>query len=303
MIRNYQASRQWQRIQKNWITEEVADDLTTFKSDRRNYKISLWNPEVNGGRYLKALIYHLGMGLNEQDWARVRRIQNREVGNPVTVCCNGEKICLDYLQATLELGFIEQEINLAGASIVEIGAGYGRTCHAILSNYDISTYTIVDLKNTMQLSRKYLQEVLDDTQFTKINFVESAEADDIQDSVYFDLCININSLAEMSPATVCDYLELIDRKCASFYVKNPVGKYLDKSITGYSESDMPVQIAMESGPLRQVLDIHDSLAVETAASDFITAYRPGEDWTCVADGWSLPWSYFWQAIYKNGRSH
>lgn len=299
MVRNFQASQQWERIQKYWITENAADDLTNFKSDQRNHKIALWDPRDNGIRYLKTLVYNLALGLDKEDWVRLKEVKNRNIGNPLTVRCHGETVCLDYLQAVLELGFIDQEVDLQGASVMEIGAGYGRTCHTILSNHDITGYTIVDLDNTMRLSRKYLSEVLDGKQFAKITFIEAGNADSALESMWFDLCINIHSMAEMTPETVQDYLGLIGRTCASFYVKNPVGKHTDKSMDGHPEGTEAIQMAMETGPLRQVLDIHDTVAVNAAVPDFIAAYRPGENWTCAANGRAIPWSYFWQAIYKN----
>lgn len=299
MARNLQASPQWERITKYWVTEDAAVNLANFKSDQRNYNLSLWNPEANGVRYLKTLIYNFGMELGPDEWARLRRIRNRETGAPVTVRCKGEPLCMDYLMAVLELGFIERELTLPGARVLEIGGGYGRTCHAMLSNHELSEYCIVDLRNTLQLSRRYLGEVLTDAQFGKVRFVEVDDIDAVLDSAEFDLCINIHSFTEMIPATVRAYLDLIDRKCRAFYVKNPVGKFLDKSLDGHFKGDEAVRLALETGPLRKVLDVFDSEAVDAAVPDFITAYRPGDGWTCVANGRAIPWSYFWQAVYRN----
>jgi putative sugar O-methyltransferase len=302
MDHKFQASRQWEQIQRQWITEAAGVDLVDFKSDQRNFKIALWDPATNGVRYLKALIYHLGMELSPQEWARIKRTANREIGNPIMVWCEGEPLCMDYLQASLELGFIEREIDLSGASILEIGAGYGRTCHMIMSNHDVSRYCIVDLKNTLQLSRAYLRQVLDATRFEMIDFIEVDELDALK-SERFDLCINIHSMTEMRPETVRAYLHLIDETCSAFYVKNPVGKYIDKTMDGYRAGGEAVQMALENGPLRQLVDIHDSQAVRAAVPGFIDGYRPGDHWSCASDGRALPWSYLWQAIYKkSGRS-
>ncbi|OEV02640.1 putative sugar O-methyltransferase [Streptomyces oceani] len=298
MTGRFQVSRQWERIGEFWVTEEASADLTDFKSDRRNYKISLWDPNTNGVRYLKALLYDRATRLGPEEWEKVRRIRNREVGNPNTVRVDGQSVCMDYLQAVLELGFIEKEVDLTGGNVVEIGAGYGRTCHAMLSNHDLSSYWIVDLRNTLLLSRRYLREVLDDGQFAKVRFVENDSIDTALGSERFDLAVNVHSFTEMTPATVQDYLDLIDSRCAAFFVKNPVGKHMDKTMDGHPEGEEAVRMALETGPLRQVLDIHDSEAVRAAVPEFVSAYRPGDDWTCVADGQGVPWSYFWQALYK-----
>lgn len=298
MTETFQPSRMWERISELWVTEDAAVDLSSFKVDHRNYNLALWDPRANGVRYLKAMLYHVATELTVDDWARIKKIRNREVGSPTTVRVNGESVCMDYLQASLELGFIEHQVDLRGARVLEIGAGYGRTCHTILSNHDLAGYTIIDLKNTLRLSRRYLREVLDDEQFAKVSFVEVDDIESAMASREFELAINIHSLTEMPPQTVRAYLDLIDAKCKAFYVKNPVGKFFDKSLDGHSKGDEAVKSALEAGPLRDVLDIYDNQAVEEKVADFVAAYLPGEGWRCAADGRAVPWSYFWQAIFK-----
>jgi putative sugar O-methyltransferase len=302
MVRSLQASPQWDRISKYWVTEDAAIDLTNFRSDQRNYNISLWNPEANGVRYLKTLVYGLATQLAEEDWARLRNIANRTVGEPLTVRYGGEDLCLDYAQAVLELGFIERAVELSGARVLEIGAGYGRTCHAMLSNHDLAEYCIIDLPNTLKLSHRYLREVLDDARFAKMRFVEVDDIDDVLGAAHFDLCVNIHSFTEMTPDTVRGYLDLIDEKCDAFYAKNPLGKFLDKKLDGHFKGDEAVRMALRTGPLRKVIDIFDSEALEAAVPDFIEAYRPAADWCSVADARAIPWSYFWQAVFaKDGK--
>ncbi|MFH9070592.1 putative sugar O-methyltransferase [Streptomyces alboflavus] len=297
MAGTFRASRQWERISENWVTEDGADNLTDFKSDSRNYHLALWDPRRNGIRYLRALVYELATRLGPEDWQKIRNTKNREVGNPVEVRLDGTSVCLDYLQAALELGFIEKELDLRGGRVLEIGAGYGRLAHAMLSNYDLDSYCVIDLKNTLSLSRSYLREVLSEKQFAKMRFVQVDDVTASLDTAQFDLCVNIHSMTEMIPETVEEYLRLIDRTCTAFFVKNPVGKYIDPSLDGYYKGDEAVQEALASGPLRQQLDIHDSEAVQAAAPDFLDAYRPGTAWSPAAHGRGVPWSYFWQALY------
>ncbi|QXJ26144.1 putative sugar O-methyltransferase [Actinomadura graeca] len=302
MVRNLQASPQWEHIQESWVTEDAAADLTSFKSDDRNFNISLWNPHANGPRYFKTLVHELATRLEPADWARLRKVENRDVGEPLSVRLDGESVCLDYLQAVLELGFIERQVDLGGARVMEIGAGYGRTCHTVLANHDVAEYWIVDLTNTLRLSTAYLREVLDPERYARVRFVDVEDIDEVVRAPRFDLCVNIHSFTEMTPETVREYLDLIDEKCAAFYVKNPVGKFLDKRLDGHFKGDEAVQMALRTGPLRKVLDIFDTEAVEAAVPDFVGAYRPGDDWVCAADARGVPWSYFWQALYKNGRT-
>ncbi|MFF4273393.1 hypothetical protein [Streptomyces sp. NPDC001536] len=121
------------------------------------------------------------MESSAEDLERIKRTPNRDIGNPITERCQGEALCMDYLQATFELGFIERAIDL-------------------------------------------------------------------------------------SP--------LLD---------------------GYLQGQAAVQMALENGPFRQLLDIQDSAAVQTAVPAFISGYRPGDAWDCVGDSRALPWSYLWKA--------
>lgn len=290
----------WAHINQTQITKESTVDLTNFKSGTVNFKLALWNPHVNGVRYLKALIYNLCADLSSENWARLSHIQNREVGNPITVNYAGESVCMDYLQAVLELEFIATNMKLDGLRILEIGAGYGRTCHAILSNHNVEAYTIFDLENCLELSKKYLALVLDKEQFAKVHFVST---DDIahylsESNMHFDLCINIDSFAEMDAETVKHYLTIIDDHCDHLYVKNPVGKYLDKSLDDHSQGQDVVNLALGTGILRDVIDIHDSEEVKVQSRKFVSVYQPAENWKCLADDWAKPWSYYWQALYQ-----
>lgn len=294
----YGASQLWTYNNNVNITLDAVRDLDNFKSSRVNFKLALWNPRTNGVRYLKALTYTLARRLEAENWQRLHNIANRDVGNPFSVRYNGEMVCLDYLQAVYELQFISRTLDLDRRSVLEIGAGYGRTCHAILSNHDVASYHIVDLDNCLALSSAYLAKVLTPEQFGKVSFVSFSDVDDLAADRHFDLCLNIDSFAEMEPQTVRDYLRVIDRHCDHLYVNNPVGKYLDKTLDDHSQGDDMVAMALRTGLLRDVIDIHDDRAVASEVPKYLDAYRPGPAWRCVAEGPAAAWSYYWQALYR-----
>jgi putative sugar O-methyltransferase len=301
MSGDYGPSSLWIYNNATRVTQRASKDLAGFKSSAINYKLALWDPAVNGVRYLKSLIYNLAALLTEEDWMALRRTQHRDVGEPITVRYHGETICMDYLQAVLELKFISGQIDLDGLSILEIGAGYGRTAHTLMSNHNVSMYYIIDLENGLQLAVRYLETVLDDEQFEKIRFVPAAEVGDLPRPMRVDLCINIDSFAEMDPTVVRSYLAIVADSCHYFYTKNPVGKYLDMSLDGHSQGDDAVAFALQAGLLRDIIDIHDSDAVEGQVDKFIDAYRPDGDWKCVAHSNAIPWSFYWQALYYNSK--
>ena len=295
--KNFGPSEFWKYNIRHNLSKELAQDLSNFKSNEINSKIALWNPRKNGVRYIKALLYNLCATVTPENWRRISRIQQRNIGNPFTVRYHGEDICLDYLQAVFELEFMDEYTHLDDSTFLEIGAGYGRTCHAILSNHKIISYHIVDLEPCLFLAKKYLKEVLDEVDFSKVHFL-TPEDFHVLDDIHFDLSINIDSFAEMDADVVIRYLKYINTHCDSFYTKNPVGKYREKSLDDHFQGSEVVSLALSTGLLCDVIDIHDEQAIEQQVPKFIKAYRPGIDWECIADSWALPWSFYWQAMYK-----
>ena len=290
-------SRMWELINQTHITKERIADLTHFKSRDVNFKISLWNPQTNGVRYLKTLIYNICSSLTRENWERLCRITNRNVGNPFTIKYNGEEVCLDYIQAVYELEFMENKLGMDDLTILEIGAGYGRTCHSIMSNHQVGSYYIVDLENCLKLCHNYLRIVLDEERFSRLYFIRTDKVKSIE-NLHVDLCINIDSASEMDENVVQYYLDYVDKHSDYFYVKNPVGKYSDKSLDGHIDGEESVQMALSTGVLRDIIDVDDNKAVEGERRKFLEAYRPSSGWKCIGDGWAIPWSYYWQALYK-----
>jgi putative sugar O-methyltransferase len=293
----YGPSRLRARHDRIHATDEAVTEISSFKAKPINFKIGFWNPEVNGTRYLKALMYNLAADFSDENWKRLRRIENRDIGDPITITYDGEQVCMDYLLSVLELGFIAGNVELDGSRVLEIGAGYGRTCHTVLSNHDLREYHIIDLPSSLKLSSGYLRSVLPEEQFARIHFTPIDEVDTRYADSAFDVSLNINSFAEMNEGTIDAYLALIDAHSDYFYIRDPVGKYLDGSLDGHAEGREIVEMALSTGKLRDVIDIHDNRAIAARRPDFVDAYRPGLRWTCVADGWFRPWSYYWQALY------
>jgi len=63
-----------------------------------------------------------------------RQISNCNIGNPVSIKYRGLSINSDYLAAIEEGLFMREFGNLNDATnVVEIAAGFGRTCHTILT--------------------------------------------------------------------------------------------------------------------------------------------------------------------------
>lgn len=287
----------WEGINSNQLSaENIENQFDSFKSSSINHKIALFNPEVNGIRYLKTLIYFMSSTLDEE-WAVLAKIKNREIGKPIAISYNNESVCLDYIQAAQEFVFINSSLSLAELKVLEIGAGYGRTAHTLISNAEIAQYTIIDLENALQLSQKYLSRVLDEQQFSKLEFISVEDIHSIAERS-FDLAINIDSFAEMDASVVNEYLAYIDQHCGHCYVKNPVGKYLDKSLDGHTQGQEIINQALKQGVLTDIINIDDQKEIENLSEKFVAAYKPSESWEAMSNAWAPPFSYIWQALYK-----
>ena len=81
-------------------------------------------------------------------------------------------------------------------------------------------------------------------------------------------------------------------------MKNPVGKYLDPKLVKTREKKEVIQFALQTGLLQDIIDIFDDKAIKNQAQKFLNAYKPGRNWECIASDSAIPWSYYWQAIFK-----
>lgn len=289
----------WQTAMKIMHGDDDGFDLETFKSSRTNFKICLWNPQTNGVRYLKSLIYCLASQLPEAELAGLDKIGGRSLGRPITVRYRGREICLDYLQALLEAGFIERGgFDFDSARVLEIGGGYGRTCHTLLCRHEeIAKYHILDLAEMFRVSNPYLSSVLPRRLLNKVVFtpIEAYSALKLE---MFDLALNIDGFNEMDETVVAGYLDYIDRHADWFYTKNPVAKYLDPELDGHWAGKQAVEEALSAGILRDVIDVFDSEQVEQKIAGFLKAHLPGPSWTRVRHAVAAPWSYYHQALYR-----
>jgi|APSaa5957512535_1039671.scaffolds.fasta_scaffold35673_2 hypothetical protein len=292
---NIETSKQWKMINK---LKPNDIDWDCFKSSDYFHKITTWDPSVNGKRYLKMLLYNVGMTLSKEHFEYMNKTKNRNLGYPISVKINNCEFDFDYLHSALEL----EVITVSGArNILEIGAGYGRTPHSIISNMNVDTYTILDLPEMLSFARDYLYRVLSDEQFKKIRFVSVIDFDNLDNS-HFDLIIQIDGFNEMTKDVVDCYLDYIESHCNYFYTRNPLGNYheidlVDTSLDKQLNTNMRNN-AVSSGNLTNTVDIHNNDEIEKNVSLFEGAYLPSDNWKLRISSWSQPVSYMWQCLYE-----
>ena len=257
-------------------------DIDTFRAiGGVNDRLATWSAKDSSTRYYKSLIYEFALYLNDLfDRQRIcyglnfenclSKIKNQNLGSPPTIRFEDYDVSLDYLSGLEEFAFCS-DVLIKSDSVCEIGAGFGRTCHTLLSLSNIKNYTIIDLPELLAISELYLSQVLNKEDFDKITFLSADSYEPIGD---FDLAININSLQEMPIEIGSAYLELISDKAHFFFTKNVMGKYsptdIDLKITNQSQFES----AMQMGLMTDKMNLFDTKSRAEAVKIYHKKFCP-----------------------------
>jgi len=185
----------------------------------------------------------------------VLRLPEPELGAPLPVRWRGRLISQDLANGALEAAAITRALGgRAPASIVEIGAGYGRTAYWLLSCFPQATYTIVDIEPARTISHWYLSQLFAPE---RLRFLSPQEAQELA-AGSFDLGISISSLQEMTPEQVATYLRLLDRTTGG-------GTVFLKQWTTWRNPDDEVQLRFADYPFPQRWKrvLHETAPVQT----------------------------------------
>lgn len=145
----------------------------------------------------------------------VLRLAEPPDGNPLPVTYRGRLISQDLANSSLEVEAIRRTLGgRSPHSILEVGAGYGRTAYVLLSVYPGSVYTIVDIEPALSISRWYLSRLFP---ADRLRFLTPDQVEDVADGTV-DLAVSISSLQEMTPGQVQGYIGLMDRVAAGGHV-------------------------------------------------------------------------------------
>jgi putative sugar O-methyltransferase len=145
---------------------------------------------------------------SRHDALDVLSLPEPELGNPLRVPWRGRLISQDLANSALETTAVARALRTSEPrSILEVGAGYGRTAYALLKSFPGATYTIVDIEPALSISRWYLTRLLEPE---RLRFMRPDEASTLGPGDA-DLAVSISSLQEMTHAQVAGYLELFDR--------------------------------------------------------------------------------------------
>ena len=144
----------------------------------------------------------------EHDSQEVLSLPEPALGSPLPVHWHGRLISQDLANTALETAAVARALEgEQPRSIVEVGAGYGRTAYALLHAFPDATYTIVDIEPALSISRWYLEQLFPSQ---RLRFLRPEQVGSLAD-MGTDLALAVSSLHEMTRDQVKGYLDLFDR--------------------------------------------------------------------------------------------
>jgi putative sugar O-methyltransferase len=156
------------------------------------------------------------------------RLEEPELGDPIAVDFRGRRISEDLANSLAEYASIAAHISstrLDEATLLEVGAGYGRFADLFLTLHPQARVVIVDIPPALALSQAYLltrhpgatahrftpdqsgEELGQRIRDARISFLTPGQFASMP-PLGADLVVNISSLHEMVPAQIAEYFRL-----------------------------------------------------------------------------------------------
>ena len=256
--------RFWQDDQLKYLISRVPP-LSILKNVFRAVK-AIFTNKFRNLSFLKLVLYNF---LVYMLWDYVSRLDNESVlekikepieGNPPKIYLKKKLISQDLANSVLEYFSIMEKLNKNEInSILELGAGYGRTAYVFLKMIPNVKYIIADIPPALYVAERYLSNQFRDKKIFKFrdfkNFNEIKEEFDQANIAFFlpfqlallppnnsDLFINISSFHEMRHDQIEWYFKLIDSLIGKYvYIKQWKTTKLGYEDITISEKDYPIR--------------------------------------------------------------
>ncbi|MCA9401971.1 MAG: putative sugar O-methyltransferase [Candidatus Omnitrophica bacterium] len=228
------------------LNEEQIQWAKSFSQDssKKHNKHALFTEKQSAfHNYMTCLLWEYAKGQVSSNL--LDQLSEPSLGNPPSIMIDKRGISQDLLNAALEHDSITQGVNeifgkeKAGWShvqtIMEIGAGYGRTAYVHLTLHKHLKYIIVDVPPALYISQKYLSQCFPDKKIfsyrpfrdffqieeeyknSQIIFLMPHQIAEIPDHS-IDLFLAVDCLHEMRPGEIQHYFERINRLARTFYL-------------------------------------------------------------------------------------
>lgn len=211
-----------------------------------------------------------------------RLLEEPELGNPIRVHHAGKLISQDLATSVVEVtAFVspwKEQFGDKPFSVLEVGGGYGRLAHAMMSTQQVSQYYIVDIPPALHVSRWYLERLFPDKvifDFRPIDNVRKCKSQMKKADIIFllphqiehikdraiDLSVAVSSLHEMRLDQANHFLQEMARTTRHFIGSKHYWNYVnpyDQIVLKHEDYVVPSSfssIKLESDPLNPVFFI------------------------------------------------
>jgi len=193
--------------------------------------------EQESKQYNRANLILLNYLIKNKYHMYLEKLEEQQFGNPIIFNYQNKRYSFSLLSTILEISLIEKYIDLNQYnSILEIGAGSGRICDALMQINNNLNYTIVDIPPALFISWSNLsnsfknKKIFKYRNFKNFNEIEkefiscdirflSPEQLELIPNKFFDLSIAVDCLHELNKAQVDKYFYEFNRLSKFCYFK------------------------------------------------------------------------------------
>ena len=148
----------------------------------------------------------------------------------------------------------------------------GLTFYAFLVNY-----CVIDYRQILTITKKYLKSILEKKYFDKIFFIEFEKFNFKKDyfkGSKFDLFINSDSFHEIEPKIIHAYLSYFKNLSTSFYIKNAIGKYRPTDLINHLSKKSIPKFNLKLGLIKDKINLFDNKLVKLQIKKYNNKYNP-----------------------------
>lgn len=191
------------------LAADNDDTFNTFRSNQNYTGILEHVSELQGSEYLKIIKTSYGDLLDNVEKYATSDI----VGSPKKYNYSIGSFSPTTIRYIKVMGDLVKEFgDLSDLDIVEIGCGYGGQAKIIMDVFNVKSYTLIDLKEVLELSKKFLKSV--NVNMDKVNF---KTMDELVPKNY-DLLISNYAYTECTKEVQLEYFEKVVSKSKSGYI-------------------------------------------------------------------------------------
>ena len=268
----------WQKFSKN-----RNFNIANFRNTSKHNIFANWSPYERGLTFHNFLINYYVKNNKKKIINFKKKINNLKIGNPPGINYDNKfHISYDDCLSFEEFDFLNKHINKTKSiSVIEIGPGYGRTVESIIKNFNVKNYIIVDYKQILSLTKKYLNKVLKKSELNKVYFVNFEDFDFNDGFFYdnfgiekFDLFFNADSFHEIEKFIIKKYLKYFSQICEAFFIKNAVGKYRPQDLVNHLTMKNVPKYNKKLGLCFEEINIFDNKKINIQVKKYLKRYQP-----------------------------